>query len=247
MKKIIIANWKMNFNLKQALEYIAKIKAGKNEVIIASPFVFLGQLKLAARKKKIKLAAQNVSQFDNGAYTGEISASMLKEAGCSYCLVGHSERRVYFNESDSLINQKIRKLLDQNIIPIVCIGENEAEHQKGEIKEVLRRQLFNCLHNISNFSKIIIAYEPVWAISTFQKGPIKKAADSNDIEAAHQFIKNQLLNMFGDKQSNFKILYGGTVNEDNARDILRLKNVDGALVGKASLKHSGFNAIIEAT
>lgn len=241
--KIIIANWKMNLSIEKSLQFIRDIKP-VNNTIIAAPFTFLFPMAGSVKKKKINLAAQDVSQFDHGAYTGEISAKMLKNVGCTHCLVGHSERRIYFQEDDNIINQKIHQLLKNNIRPVLCIGENQAEKRHQQTKLVLKKQLTRGLHKIKDFSKVIIAYEPVWAISTFQTGNSKKAAKAEDIAETHDFIKKIALNLYQVK--NIKVLYGGTVNPQNAKAILRLKEVDGALVGGASLKASSFNSIINS-
>lgn len=242
MKKIIVANWKENLSVKEALVFAKRLKSGKNQAIIAAPFTFLPALE---KSKNIKLAAQNVSAFAGGAYTGEISAKMLKEAGCSFCLVGHSERRIYFQESDEEINKKIINLLQYDIRPILCIGENKAQREKGLANNILEKQLLLGLKNIKDVSKILVAYEPVWAISTFQKSGVKYSAKDTDIIAAHSFIRNFLAKKFGAKARAVEILYGGTVNPQNSKNILKLNEVAGALVGGASLKVSDFNAILK--
>lgn len=240
--KIIIANWKMNLTPKESQKFIHSIKNRKSETVIAAPFTFLSGMSVLAKKNKIKLAGQNVCQFNEGAYTGEISAKMLKEAGCSYCLVGHSERRIYFKETDAQINQKVKNLLAQKITPIICIGETAEERKTGLTVQVLKKQLMGALAGIKNAS-VVIAYEPVWAISTFQKGNKVKSAGLDDIISAHIYIKS-LLKAY---KAKIRVIYGGTVNPENSRDILNLKEVEGALVGGASLKSSSFNAIIKNT
>ena len=242
MSKTLIANWKMNLTVGESLKYIEILKRRNAEVVLAAPFTFLLKIKTLAGQNKIKLAAQNVSQFTEGAYTGEVSAKMLKEAGCSYCLVGHSERRIYFQENDTQVNQKVKNLLQYKITPIICIGETAQQRSKGLTKRVIKAQLKVSLAGIKNVP-LLIAYEPVWAISTFQKGKIIKSAGINDIIAAHNYIRS-LLPAYS---RNFKVIYGGTVNPQNSKAILGLKQVDGALVGGASLKVSSFNAIIQST
>ena len=239
MRKILIANWKMNLSVSEGLTYLKALKKNANEVVIAAPFTFLNDLKKIARQKNIKLAAQNVSQFAEGAYTGEASAKMLKEAGCSYCLLGHSERRIYFQESDAQINQKIKNLLKYKITPIICVGETKQQRQKGLTKQVIKAQLKAALAGIKNVP-LIIAYEPVWAISTFQTGKNIQSASLKDIIAAHNYIRSFV-------SGKTRVIYGGTVNPQNSKAILKLKQVDGALVGGASLKVSSFNAIIQNT
>ncbi len=244
--KIIIANWKMNLSIKESLLFVKNLKLTKNKAVIAAPFTFLPALNKAGAGKKIALSAQDVSSFEKGAYTGEVSAKMLKEVGCSYCLVGHSERRIYFQETDKVINQKILQLLKYKISPVLCIGENASQRRNKATKNVLKKQLILALKSVKDPAKILIAYEPIWAISTFQKGKNKQAAQLSDITAAHLYIKSVLKDIYGAKAAKVKILYGGTVNPQNAKAILSLKEVAGALVGGASLKFSSFNAIIRA-
>lgn len=242
MSKLIIANWKMNLTLAQAMNFVPKIKKSKNKVVVAAPYTFLKRLKNIL-PVYVKLAAQDVSVYVGGSKTGEISAKMLKEAGCSYCIVGHSERRIFKHETDKEFNIKIQNLQGENIIPVLCIGENKIERQKKLTNQVLARQLAGALANIKS-NKIVIAYEPVWAITTFQTGKIKKSASLQDIKLAHSFIKKWLLKRFGSKAKNIMVLYGGTVNPENSLEILKLKEVDGALVGAASLISSSFNDIV---
>lgn len=240
--KVIIANWKMNLSINEGIKYIKALKKGKAEIAIAAPFTFLADLKKNIGNKKIKLAGQDVSRYEVGAYTGEVSANMLKEAGCAYCLVGHSERRIYFQENDREINQKVKNLLQYKITPIICVGENAEQRKKGLTKQIIKAQLLAALQGIKNVP-LIIAYEPVWAISTFQKGKNVKSAGIFDIIAIHNYIRSLLETKF----MNIRIIYGGTVNPENSQAILSLKEVEGALVGGASLKVSSFNAIIQST
>lgn len=244
MKKIIIANWKMNLSIKQGLLYLRGLRQAKEQVIIAAPATFLATLS-KSRPKEIFLAAQDVSRFAKGAFTGEISAKMLKESGCQYCLVGHSEQRFYFQENDGNINLKIHNLIKEKIRPILCLGENYKEREKGLTEKVLSRQIGDCLKNVKDVTRIIIAYEPVWAISTFQTSK-KSSASAKDISQAHIFIKKKLRHIFGSKSTLVKIIYGGTVTPQNSAGILNLPEVDGCLVGNASLKLTSFNAIISS-
>lgn len=247
MKKVIIANWKMNLSIAKSLDYVKHLKKSQNEVVIAAPYTFLCELAKKADKKKIKLAAQDVAQFSQGAYTGEVSAQMLKKIGCTYCLVGHSERRIYFKETDEQINQKIMRLLENKIKPVLCLGETAAQRNKKMTKEVIKSQLGKALKNIKNPEGMLVAYEPVWAISTFQKSKKPQAAEISDIVEAHLYIKKVLKSLLKNKVKKIRVIYGGTVNPANAGTILKLKEVDGALVGGASLKSSSFNAIMQAT
>jgi len=246
MSKIIIANWKMNLSIKKSLEFVKKIKTSKHKIVIAAPYTFLCELSKKNKNNKYKLAAQDVAEFEKGAYTGEVSAKMLKRVKCSYCLVGHSERRVFFNETDQDINLKIKQLIDVGIKPVLCIGEDSAEKNKKLTNKVLRSQLIKGLKDIKDIGKVLIAYEPIWAISTFQKTKLKKSANNTDIIEAHQYIKKVLDKMYKSKSDKVKVLYGGSVKPSNSKEILSLKEVDGALVGGASLKNSSFNAIIQS-
>jgi triosephosphate isomerase len=246
MSKIIIANWKMNLSIREAINFVKKLKRTKNQIILAAPFTFLGELKVKLGKSQIKLAGQDVSRYKVGAYTGEISAKMLKEAGCSFCLVGHSERRIYFNEDDSQINEKIKNLLKYKIKPVLCIGENNIERKRGLTSKILYEQLAADLKEVKDPSRLLIAYEPIWAISTFQKGKVKKSASEKDIILAHLCIRNLLNRLYKERGKDVRILYGGTVNPRNSSSILGLRAVDGVLVGGASLKVSSFNAIIKS-
>ncbi|MBN1325559.1 triose-phosphate isomerase [Candidatus Falkowbacteria bacterium] len=244
MSKLIIANWKMNMSAKAAMNFIPKIIKSKNLVAVAAPYTYLKRLQNKL-PKYIKLSGQDVSVYESGSKTGDISAKMLKETGCAYCIVGHSERRIFKHETDKEINDKILNLLKVKIIPVLCVGENISQKRLGQTNKVLSKQLDGALNNIKKPGNFVIAYEPVWAITTFQKGKIKKSASVQDIKLAHVFIKQWLNKHFGREGKKIMVLYGGTVNPKNSFDILKLKEVDGALVGAASLKVSSFNAIIK--
>lgn len=250
MSKTLIANWKMNLSLKEAVKYIEVMKPisskAKSEIIIAAPFTFLSGLKSVIKSAKLGLAAQNVAAEKAGAFTGEISASMIAEAGCDSCLVGHSERRIYFQETDDAVNKKIKILQEQKIAPVLCVGETDVERQKGLTQEVIKRQLKVGLNEITNVAKLSVAYEPVWAISTFQQSALKQTATIDQIEEAHLMIKKELVDLYGEKGKKIKILYGGSVSPQNCDMIFKSKFVDGALVGGASLKVLDFIAIINA-
>lgn len=251
MRKLIIANWKMNLSLDEAQEFVRAVKknagAKKHKAVVAAPFTMLVSLGKQTRGASVDLAAQNVSEHLFGAYTGEISAKMLKEAGCKYCIIGHSERRVYFTEGDDVIREKVARLQEQNIIPIVCIGESSEERRKGLTEVVLSRQLTKALRGAEKPEKIVVAYEPVWAISTFQKTKAKKSATPAEIQEAHAYIRKVLAELFSKKvAAKVLVVYGGTVHEQNAHQILSTAGVDGALVGGASLKSDSFAAILNS-
>ena len=229
---IFAANWKLNGNIQFIKEYFLKLSVNSNNcVIICPPSIYLNQIK--TNQKNLFLGAQNVSIYNEGAFTGELSANMLKDNNINFCIVGHSERRQYFNETSETIRLKSINLIECNIIPIICIGETLAEKEKKMTEDVLKRQVEESIPNISNFQNTIIAYEPIWAIGTGLTPKIE------EIEEVHCFIKN-----INKKFMKFKILYGGSVKQENSSDINALKNVDGCLIGGASLKVSEFNSII---
>ena len=239
MKKILIANWKMNpLSIKEA-ERLAKA-SDKNGVIICPPFIFLHAVKKAL--KKAKLGAQNLFPEDSGSFTGEVSAEMLYGIGARYAILGHSERRAR-GENNSDINKKIKFALKSGLYPIICVGESERD-EKSEYLNFIKAQLIECFANISkpSFSKIIIAYEPVWAIG---KDAIREAT-AEEFREVSIFIKKVLSDKFGMKTvENAPILYGGSVHPENAEIFLREGGADGFLVGRDSLNSKKFLKIIQ--
>ncbi|MBI2658858.1 triose-phosphate isomerase [Candidatus Woesearchaeota archaeon] len=250
MKKLVAANWKMNKTIEEAISFVKEfkkiIKNEKNaEIIICPPFTALAALSKELKNSKINLGAQNMHFEDAGAFTGEISPLMLKDIGCKYVILGHSERREIFNENDFLVNKKIIAALKHGLKPILCIGENLEQKNQGKTKEVIEQQLKNCLKNIdkNEISKITIAYEPVWAIS--RGNPNHKAATKEDAEKGHKFIRGVVEKMFDKSISkNIKIIYGGSMKPENAKELLSMPNIDGGLVGNASLNAKSFAEII---
>jgi triosephosphate isomerase len=245
--KIIAGNWKMNNDIHQTIELINTLKAilapTKNGVIICPPYISLATAAELLKGSSIKLGAQDVSVRDDGAYTGEISIHMLKAAGCEYVIVGHSERRQYFKESEELINQKAKKVLSAGLKPIVCVGETLEEREKGLTEKIITGQIHGVLAGISpeNMMNIIIAYEPVWAIGT------GKTATPAQAQEVHQLIRNLVSKLYSSiVTENLAIQYGGSVKPDNAKELLSQKDIDGALVGGACLKAESFAAIVEA-
>jgi len=246
-KKLIAANWKMNKNIEESVSFIKefKILVEKNnkDIAIAPPFTALIELKKNLNGTKIKLGAQNMHFEEKGAFTGEVSASILKDAGCEYVILGHSERRIYFDETDEMISKKIKMALKNKLKVILCIGENLEQRENNETKAIIKFQLENCLRNISNneMKDIVIAYEPVWAIGT------GKTATPEQAEEVHLFIRELLKKLYdGNISENIRIIYGGSVNEKNAKELLAMKNIDGALVGGASLDPKSFAEICNA-
>ena len=234
--KYLFGNWKMAIEktgVQTFLHELRRTKQLKNIVCgIAAPSVYVADIQKEIKHKKWMLGAQNVSYAKSGAFTGEISAEMLKEKQADFCLVGHSERRTLFGEDNKTINQKILQLQAQKIIPMLCIGETLKEYQQKTTKKVLKTQLVECLKGV-DANNLIVAYEPVWAIGTGKSASIK------DIETSIVFIKQTLAKLFPNKQ-NFVVLYGGSVKPSNAKEIFSLNCVDGALVGGASLKCAEF-------
>ncbi|MDD3305426.1 MAG: triose-phosphate isomerase [Bacilli bacterium] len=225
MKKIIALNLKMNLNYEEALNYVETLsneKLDKHGIVVLPSYIYLDMF----RKLEYNLGAQNVYFEDKGAYTGEISPSQLKTLGISYALIGHSERRIHFNEDNELINKKIKGSLRNNLNIILCVGETEEEKDLNKTSFVLEQQLIADLNNIENSNNIIIAYEPVWAIGS---GKVPK---NEEIEESIKFIKSIVNRKYNIEP---KVLYGGSVNKENINTILKINNVDGVLVGSASV------------
>ncbi len=248
-RKVIAGNWKMNNNLSESQNLISKLASGLSgeklncDVIICPPFTSLNEASSLVKNTAVKLGAQNMHYEENGAFTGEISASMLKGVGCEYVILGHSERRTIFNEPDQLINKKIKKALQSGLKPIFCVGETLEERESGITEKVINRQVTEGLKEISanEMDKIIVAYEPVWAIGT------GKTATPQQAEDVHAFIRNLILNLYsGSIAEKLVIQYGGSVKPDNAAELLSQKDIDGALVGGACLKADSFISIIKA-
>ena len=242
MKPIVAANWKMNFTIDESLnlidEIIKRSPSVGAEIIFFPNYISLQSVKQKLVDTAYMVGSQNVHHDESGAFTGEVSASMLSILDLDYVIIGHSERRQYFNESDDQVNQKIKRALDVNIKPVVCIGETIDERKSGKTTEVLNRQLNKAFEEVDVLSadKIIVAYEPVWAIGT------GVSADESQVLEAHALIKQTLASIFSE---NIPILYGGSVNASNAFELINLNNVDGFLIGGASLKSESFCQIIE--
>ena len=238
-KKIIAGNWKQNGTLKSSvsltkriLEALKKNKC-RHEIIIIPPAIFLLPIKDLIYKSKIKLGAQNVSAFDNGAYTGEISGTMLKDSKVDYCLVGHSERRHIINEDENILSSKVSRLIDNDITIIYCFGETLSEYKNKKTKLIIKNQLKKLfLSNKNNLkkkpSKLVLAYEPVWAIGT------GLVPSPEELASIFKFIRNTVDRM-DNNYSSIKILYGGSVSEDNASSLIDTEYIDGLLIGGASL------------
>ncbi len=244
-KKIIAGNWKMNYCVNKAENFVMEIKDRINtdevDVVICPNFVSLDRVSDAIDGTNIKLGAQNVYFEDKGAYTGETSVNMLSAVGVSYCIVGHSERRQYFNETNEIVNKKAKKLLEKDIAPIVCVGETLEERESDKMFEVVEKQVKESLDGIDEQSiknKVVVAYEPIWAIGT---GKTATAEQANEM---CKHIRNVISNMYSEEVAqNVRIQYGGSVKPANANEILNMSDIDGALVGGASLTND-FVAIV---
>jgi triosephosphate isomerase len=250
MRKLIIAgNWKMNNDLAQSEKLIVELKnLLQNEkpncdVIVCPPFTSLSEASKLLKGSNIKLGAQNMYFEENGAYTGEVSASMLKSVGCEYVILGHSERRTIFGETDELINKKIKKALAAGLIPIFCVGELLSERETGITNDVIKRQLLAGLNGVSEeeMKKVIIAYEPVWAIGT------GRTATPAQAQEVHEFIRDLIeIDYSLEIANDVTIQYGGSVKPDNAKELISQKDIDGALVGGACLNADSFLGIIKS-
>ncbi|MGB9696577.1 MAG: triose-phosphate isomerase [Ignavibacteria bacterium] len=249
-KKLIAGNWKMNKTLSDSKLLIQEIKEGVNkiklhnvEVVICPPFTSLPLASELLKGSVVKVGAQNVFHKDFGAYTGEISAPMLKDSGCEYVIIGHSERRQYFNETNHLINLKVKNVLQNNLKVILCVGETLGERESNLHIKVVDEQVTLGLKEINQeaMRNVIIAYEPVWAIGT------GKTATPEQAEEMHKEIRTSLSNLYGDEIANQTlILYGGSVNETNSYNLFKMPNIDGGLIGGASLKAESFLKIIQS-
>ncbi len=244
-KKIIAGNWKMNYCVNKAEEFVSQIKDTINtdevDVVICPNFVSLDRISDLIDGTNIKLGAQNVFYEDKGAYTGETSVNMLAAVGVNYCIVGHSERRQYFNETNEIVNKKAKKLLEKDISPIVCVGETLEEREESKMFEVVEKQVKESLNEIDKNSienKVVIAYEPIWAIGT---GKTATAEQANEM---CKYIRDVISKMYDeDTAQKVRIQYGGSVKPSNANEILNMSDIDGALVGGASLTND-FVAIV---
>ena len=243
-RNIVAGNWKSNETFNQADDLINDIAEGLRafdstdvDVIVCPPLPYLELVQDAAEDVEFFVGAQNVSKFDNGAYTGEVSAQMLQSMNVDYCIVGHSERRKYFFETNQDVAEKVNKLLAVDITPIVCVGESLEDREAGKHFDVIREQVSQGLFHLSAeaMEKVIIAYEPVWAIGT------GKTATKEQAQEIHAFIRNMLAEKYSDDTAQeISILYGGSCNAKNAKDLFAQQDVDGGLIGGASLKAADF-------
>jgi triosephosphate isomerase len=243
-KKLIVGNWKMNGSLAANAELLDAVLAGlagcpsAAEIAVCASTPYLAQLQARLQGSALDWGAQDCSAHEAGAYTGEVSAAMLREFGCRYVIVGHSERRQYHGESDDLVATKAQRALAAGITPIVCVGETLADHNAGRTDFVVKRQLSAVIHAVGHCaSEIVVAYEPVWAIGTGQTATPEQA------QAVHAVLRAQLRAASARSQRN-RILYGGSMNAGNAAELLAQPDIDGGLIGGASLKAADFLHII---
>jgi len=245
-KKIIAGNWKMNKTVNEAVSFVEELKekvAGvEADVVVCPTFVCLPKTVEAAKGTNIKVGAQNIHWADNGAFTGEVSGEMLKDIGVEYVIIGHSERRQYFGETDETVNSRLKAALKYELKPIVCVGETLEERESGITNKVLETQTKGALKDISaeDASDLVIAYEPVWAIGT------GKTASSDDANDACKFIRSVVESLYNKEVAeNIRIQYGGSVKPSNANELFNTTDIDGGLVGGASLKVDDFTAIVK--
>lgn len=244
-KPIIAGNWKMFKTIPEAVSFVDMIKEdvwGTDvEVVLCVPFTLLHSVKMAAMGTNIKVGAQNMHYEENGAFTGEVAPAMLKELGVDYVIIGHSERRQYFNETNQSVNLKVKKAIEHGMLPIMCCGETLEQREAGETKSFVKSQVVEGLEGISpaDAIKVVIAYEPIWAIGT---GRTASAEDANDVIA---YIREVVEELYGSEVSEeVRIQYGGSVKPENVSEIMDQPDIDGALVGGASLKPDSYVQLV---
>ncbi len=244
-KPIIAGNWKMNNTITKSKELVKElvplVKEAEVDIVVCPSYLSLASVLEVTKNTNIKVGAQNMHFEDQGAFTGEVSAPMLKELGLEYVIIGHSERRQYFNETDGSVNKKVKKAIHSNLTPIVCVGESLEEREGNKAKEVITAQVRKALEGLTNeeISKLIIAYEPIWAIGT------GKTASSEDANEACGWIRDEVKSLSdGTTSEALRIQYGGSVKPENIKELMAQPHIDGALVGGASLKADQYAAIV---
>jgi len=248
-RPIMAGNWKMNKTTAEARDLAGKLipligGVRERDVVLAPPFTALQAVAEAIKGTGVALSAQNLHWEDKGAFTGEISAEMLLDLGCKYVIIGHSERRQFFGETDETVNRKIRQALNKGLLPIVCVGETLKEREAGAANAVIERQVAGALQGVTaaEMDKVIVAYEPVWAIGT------GKTATPDQANEIHSFIRSKVQISYGkDVAGLLRIQYGGSVTPENVSALMSMPDIDGALVGGASLKPESFAALVKFT
>ncbi|WP_026894823.1 triose-phosphate isomerase [Clostridiisalibacter paucivorans] len=243
---LIAGNWKMNKTVTDAIELVNEIKDVANntdvEVVVCTPFISLVGVSEILKDSNVKLGAQNMHWEESGAYTGEISPTMLKDIGVDYVIIGHSERRQYFNETDETVNKKIKSAFIHGLNPIVCVGETLEQRESGIQREIVKNQILKGIDGVEEkyLKNIVIAYEPIWAIGT------GKTASSEDANEMIGYIRNIIKEKYGEEISEeIRIQYGGSVKPNNVTEIMNQVEIDGALVGGASLKADDFRKLVD--
>jgi triosephosphate isomerase (TIM) len=245
-RPIIAGNWKMNKTSVEARDLASKLiplvsGARDREIVLGPPFTSLQTVAAAIKNTNISLSAQNLHWEDKGAFTGEISAEMLLDLGCKYVIIGHSERRQYFGETDETVNKKVKQALRKGLLPIFCVGETLTEREAGKLTEVISRQVTGGLRDITaeDMKKVVIAYEPVWAIGT------GKTASPDQANEVHALIREKVKSLYTvEVAEGLRIQYGGSVTPENVSSLMAKPDIDGALVGGASLKPESFAALV---
>jgi triosephosphate isomerase len=245
-RPIIAGNWKMNKTSIEARDLASKLiplvsGVKDRDIVLAPPFTSIPAVAEAIKGTNMALSAQDLFWEEKGAFTGEISAEMLLDLGCKYVIIGHSERRQFFGETDETVNKKVRQALNKGLLPIVCVGELLSEREAGKANEVIERQVVGALKGVAaaEMQKIVIAYEPVWAIGT------GKTATPDQANEIHAFIRQKIKSMYnGDVAGSLRIQYGGSVTPENVSTLMAKPDIDGALVGGASLKPESFAALV---
>lgn len=242
-RSLVVGNWKMNGTLASGLSLVQDIVSGLDntnaDIAVCPPFVYLSEIDKLLQGTHLKFGAQNIADQESGAYTGEVSASMLKEISCTYALVGHSERRSYYGDTNETVAARFSQALSQGICPILCVGETLEQREQDKTFQVIDEQLDAVidLAGIESFAKAVIAYEPVWAIGT------GKTASDEQAQEVHQYIRQQIAKRDQSIADNMQILYGGSVKPDNAKALFAMADIDGGLIGGASLDAESFLGI----
>jgi triosephosphate isomerase len=243
-KPLVMGNWKMNLTLSEAKSLCESIKpdcSGGVDVVVCPPYPYLGFVASVLGGSEVKLGAQNASAYDDGAYTGDVSSGMLEDVGCKYVLAGHSERRAIFGETDETVLKKVKQIVSKQMIAVLCVGETLEERQSDSVDKVISGQLNAVLNSLTEeeSSHLVVAYEPVWAIGT------GLAATPEQVQEVHKLIRKTVAKFDANLAKGLRIVYGGSVKSSNAEEIFSLEDVDGGLIGGASLKGDEFIRIVK--